>query len=119
MIVGLRDRNRAFDGDFVVACINQPEKWQVHQGQKQKTGVVVCIREKIHPRKTVGCFKQRGAFTFFYPRDHRVPLVKINRESLQQFAVCPSSYEDTLYLVVITDWIKPKFAVGYDIYLGI
>ncbi|XP_006565708.1 DIS3-like exonuclease 2 isoform X2 [Apis mellifera] len=112
LIVGLRDRNRAFDGDFVVACINQPEKWQVHQGQKQKTGVVVCIREKIHPRKTVGCFKQRGAFTFFYPRDHRVPLVKINRESLQQFAVCPSSYEDTLYLVVITDWIKPKFAVG-------
>ncbi|CAD1480132.1 unnamed protein product, partial [Heterotrigona itama] len=112
LIVGLKDRNRAFDGDFVVACINQPDKWHMHRGQKQKTGVVVYIREKVHPRKTVGCFKQRGAFTFLYPRDHRIPLVKINKESLQQFGVCPSSYEDTLYLVVITDWVKPKFAVG-------
>lgn len=114
LIVGLKDRNRAFDGDFVVACINQPDKWHMHQGQKQKTGVVVYIREKVHPRKTVGCFKQRGAFTFLYPRDHRIPLVKISKESLEQFGVCPSNYEDTLYLVVITNWAKPKFAVGYD-----
>ncbi|KOX79198.1 DIS3-like exonuclease 2 [Melipona quadrifasciata] len=112
LIVGLKDRNRAFDGDFVVACINQPDKWHTYRGQKQKTGVVVYIREKVHPRKTVGCFKQRGAFTFLYPRDHRIPLVQISKESLQQFNVCPSSYEDTLYLVVITDWVKPKFAIG-------
>lgn len=114
LIVGLRDRNRAFDGDFVVACVNQPDKWHTHRGQKQKTGVVVYIKEKVHPRKTVGCFKQRGAFTFLYPRDHRIPLVRISKESLQQFGVCPNSYEDTLYLVVITDWVKPEFAVGYD-----
>lgn len=111
LIVGLKDRNRAFDGDFVVARINQPEKWKVHQGYKQKTGVVVCIREKIHPRRTIGYFKQNGEF--FYPRDRRVPLVKISKKSLQQFGVC-QNYKDILYLVVITDWIKPKFAIGYD-----
>lgn len=114
LIFGLRDRNRAFDGDFVIACINQPNKWQIHQGQKQKTGVIVCIKKKIHPRKTVGCFKQFGTSTFFYPRDHRVPLIKISKKSLQQFAVSASNYEDTLYLVVITDWLEPRFAIGYD-----
>ncbi|XP_071870532.1 DIS3-like exonuclease 2 isoform X1 [Bombus fervidus] len=110
LIIGLRDRNRAFDGDFVVARINQPEKWKVNQGYEQKTGVVVYIREKIHPRKTVGYFKENGEF--FYPRDRRVPLVKISKKSLQQFGVC-QNYKDILYLVVITDWIKPKFAFGH------
>ncbi|KOC68745.1 DIS3-like exonuclease 2 [Habropoda laboriosa] len=112
LIFGLRDRNRAFHGDLVVACINPQEQWQMYQGQKQKTAVVVCIRKKIHPRKTIGCLKQRGMSTFFYPRDHSVPLIKVNRKSLQQFAVCPSSYEGTLYLVVITDWVTPQFAQG-------
>ncbi|XP_043598986.1 DIS3-like exonuclease 2 isoform X2 [Bombus pyrosoma] len=89
--------------------INQPEKWKMHQGYEQKTGVIVCIREKIHPRKTIGYFKQNGEI--FYPRDRRVPLVKISKKSLQQFGVC-QNYKDILYLVVITDWTKPKFAVG-------
>ncbi|XP_050489693.1 DIS3-like exonuclease 2 isoform X1 [Bombus huntii] len=109
LIIGLRDRNRAFDGDFVVARINQPEKWKMHQGYNQKTGVVVYIREKIHPRRTIGYFKENGKL--FYPRDRRVPLVKISKKSLQQFGVC-QNYKDILYLVVITDWRKPKFAVG-------
>ncbi|XP_050592184.1 DIS3-like exonuclease 2 isoform X2 [Bombus affinis] len=109
LIIGLRDRNRAFDGDFVVACINQPEKWEMHKGYEQKTGVVVFIREKIHPRRTIGYFKENNEL--FYPRDRRVPLVKISKKSLKQFGVC-QNYKDILYLVVITDWIKPKFAVG-------
>ncbi|CAK9834422.1 DIS3-like exonuclease 2 [Anthophora retusa] len=112
LIFGLRDRNRALDGDLVVACINPPEKWQMCQGQKQKTGVVVCIREKVHPRRTIGRLKQHGMATFLYPRDQRMPLIKISRKSMQQFAVSPSNYEDTLYLATITDWMTPQFADG-------
>lgn len=116
LILGLRDRNRAFDGDLVVACINPPEKWHSCQGEMQKTGSVVCIREKIHPRKTVGCIKQRGGFMFFYPRDQRFPLMKIHRESLEQFSIEATTSEDTLYLALVTNWAKPKFAIGYDYY---
>ncbi|CAL7941200.1 unnamed protein product [Xylocopa violacea] len=112
LIHGLRDRNRAFDGDFVVAYVNPLEKWHMCQGQLQKTGVIVCIREKLHSRKAIGYFKQRGASTFFHPRDQRVPLIKITEKSLEQFAVCPRNYEGTLYLAVITDWVKPAFAIG-------
>ncbi|XP_076757710.1 DIS3-like exonuclease 2 [Xylocopa sonorina] len=112
LIHGLRDRNRAFDGDYVVAYVNPSEKWHMNQGQLQKTGVVVCIREKLHSRKAIGYFKQRGANTLFYPRDQRVPLIKITEKSLEQFAVRPSNYEDTMYLAAITDWVKPAFAIG-------
>ncbi|XP_017884605.1 DIS3-like exonuclease 2 [Ceratina calcarata] len=113
LIVGLRDRNRSFDGDHVVARVNPTDKWKTCQGQVQKTGVVVCIKEKVHPRKTVGHIKQRGGTsTFLYPRDHRVPLVRITKQSLEQFAIRPSNCENMLYLVVITDWTNPQFAVG-------
>ncbi|XP_076235401.1 DIS3-like exonuclease 2 [Calliopsis andreniformis] len=114
LIVGLKDRNRAFEGDFVVAHVNPPERWKsIANGEMQKTGVVVCIREQIHPRKTIGHLKQQGTSTFLYPRDKRVPLVRIYPESLPQgFMSQPSIFEDTLFLVNITNWTKPQFAVG-------
>ncbi|XP_046143471.1 DIS3-like exonuclease 2 isoform X1 [Osmia bicornis bicornis] len=112
LIIGIRDRNRALDGDFVVARINPPEKWRTHQGQIQKTGIVICIREKIHSRKAVGCLRQRDSSVFFYPRDQRVPLIKIHRESLERFAADLNCCDDTLYLAVLTNWVKPQFAFG-------
>ncbi|XP_076183588.1 DIS3-like exonuclease 2 [Ptiloglossa arizonensis] len=111
LIIGVRDRNRAFEGDLVVARINPPEKWQILlDGQKQKTGVVVCIREKIHPRLTVGSLKKQGTDTYFYPKDKRIPLLKINSESLsKQFN---TQLEDKLLLATVTNWEKPFFAIG-------
>lgn len=112
LIIGIRDRNRALDGDFVVARINPVEKWRTHQGEIQKTGIVVCIREKIHPRKAIGCLKRRDSSVFFYPRDQRVPLLKIYQESLQRFSTHVNGCDNTLYLAVLINWIKPQFAYG-------
>ncbi|XP_076626997.1 DIS3-like exonuclease 2 [Colletes latitarsis] len=111
LISGLRDRNRAFDGDLVVARINPPEEWKIHSdGQKQKTGVVVCIREKIHPRSTIGHLKQQGTSTFLFPRDKRVPLLTIYPNSLpKQFR---TQVENKLLLATVTNWMKPYLAVG-------
>lgn len=116
LIIGLRDRNRAFEGDYVVARINPPDKWHtVPGGQKQKTGVIVCIREEIHPRRTIGHLKHDGVSTIFYPRDKRIPLLKIIPASLPKgFVTQPSIYEDTLFLAAVTNWVKPYFVVGYD-----
>ena len=114
LIIGLRDRNRAFEGDYVVARINPPDKWHtVPGGQKQKTGVIVCIREEIHPRRTIGHLKHDGVSTIFYPRDKRIPLLKIIPASLPKgFVAQPSIYEDTLFLAAVTNWVKPYFVVG-------
>lgn len=112
MIIGIRDRNRALDGDFVVAAICPTEKWRMHQGEIQKTGIVVCIKEKIHPRKAVGYLKRRDSSVLFYPRDQRIPLLKIRQESLKQFTTHVDGCDNTLYLAVLISWIKPYFAYG-------
>lgn len=55
LINGVVNRNRAFDGDLVVARINPEEDWQTFaNGQIQKTGAVISILKKIHPRKVTG-----------------------------------------------------------------
>ncbi|KZC11857.1 DIS3-like exonuclease 2, partial [Dufourea novaeangliae] len=111
LIVGFGDRNRALEGDNVVARINPPEKWQVFSdGQKRKTGVIVSILEKIHPRKTIGYLKQEGACFDFYPRDKRVPLLRIDPKSLPKGFTVPE--KETLFLASITRWVKPHLTLG-------
>ncbi|XP_054008026.1 DIS3-like exonuclease 2 isoform X1 [Hylaeus anthracinus] len=112
LIIGLRDRNRALDGDHVVACINPLENWQIDSdGQQRKTGFIVCIREKVHPRLTIGHLKQQGSSICFYPRDKRVPLLRIYPESLpKQFNT--HDLQNKLFLAAIISWVKPLFAIG-------
>lgn len=114
LIVGVRDRNRAFNGDLVVVSINEEEKWQkCSNGEIQKTGTVVCILEKIHPRKAVGCLKTDGTIMLLQPRDHRIPLIKINPKSLPAMYNNTSSlFEEVLFLATIHSWIKPYLCIG-------
>ncbi|KAK2579698.1 hypothetical protein KPH14_011045 [Odynerus spinipes] len=114
LIIGLRDRNRAFDGDLVVASINEEEKWQKgSNGKKQKTGTIVCILEKIHPRKAVGCLKKVGTTVLLQPRDSRIPLITIYPESLPpMYRKTPSLFEGVLFLAKIKSWNKPWSALG-------
>ncbi|XP_046821426.1 DIS3-like exonuclease 2 isoform X2 [Vespa crabro] len=114
LIIGLCDRNRAFDGDLVVARINEEEKW--HKGtneQKQKTGTIVCILERIHPRKAVGILKQSDSIVLLQPRDIRLPMIKIHLNTLPEiYNIKPSLFKEILFLVNITAWKKPSYAVG-------
>ncbi|XP_076381275.1 DIS3-like exonuclease 2 isoform X1 [Megalopta genalis] len=109
VIIGVIDRNRALDGDLVVVHINPPTMWE---SENRKTGVVVSILEKIHPRLVVGHLKREGAFLHFYSRDKRTPNLEINQKKDQLMKSSTTIEEDKLYLARISDWIKPKFANG-------
>ncbi|XP_031833073.1 DIS3-like exonuclease 2 isoform X2 [Nomia melanderi] len=113
LIAGPRDRNRAFDGDYVVVRIHPQQYWQLLQnGQTQRTGVIVSILEEMHPRIVVGYVKHKGVFLFFYPRDKRVPILKIDKKKYPLPKECATAGEDTLFLAEVTDWVKPKLANG-------
>ena len=115
LIIGARDRNRALEGDLVVVCVNPEEKWFKHPSEEvQKTGVVVSILEKVHPRKTVGFIKQQQNGVLFYPRDSRTPLLRIlNTQMLPPaFYHNPDSFKEILFLADIVFWKKPFYAFG-------
>lgn len=115
LIIGPRDRNRAFDGDLVVASINEEEKWHKGTNERiQKTGTIVCILEKIHPRKAVGILNHSDSIVLLQPRDIRMPMIKIDSNTLPEiYNTKPSLFKEILFLVNITAWKKPSYAVGY------
>lgn len=115
LIIGARDRNRALEGDLVVVRINPEEKWFKHPSEEvQRTGVVVSILEKVHPRKTVGFIKQQQNGVLFYPRDSRTPLLRILNPQLlpASFYQNPDSFKEVLYLADIVFWKMPFYAFG-------
>jgi len=109
IIIGLLNRNRAFEGDLVVACINDKKFWhKCADGEIQKTGKVVCILEKVHSRKAVGYLKKQGSILMFYPKDQRIPLVEILPESVPPlYRDQPDLYKNTMFLVNIDLWEQP------------
>ncbi|XP_014219455.1 DIS3-like exonuclease 2 [Copidosoma floridanum] len=114
LINGLKDRNRALEGDLVAVVINSKERWfKCSEGTYQRTGSVVCILEKSHPRKAVGTLKKQDVFVFFQPRDSRVPIMKINPRTVPaNFYANPEIYEETLFLCDIVGWNNVAFAEG-------
>lgn len=113
LIVGTRSRNRAFDGDLVVASIN-PENFSFtfSDGRIQRTGTVVCILKALHPRTAVGHLKIQDSLVMCYPRDHRIPMINILLESLPSlYLVCPHLYENTMFYVKIDSW-EQSYASG-------
>lgn len=106
LIVGLQNRNRAFEGDLVVACVNHEKFWYKYpDGEIQKTGKIVCILEKIHSRRAVGCLKKEGSLLMFYPKDHRIPLVEILPESVPSlYRDQPELCKNTMFLVNVDLW---------------
>ncbi|KAG7209967.1 hypothetical protein KM043_011556 [Ampulex compressa] len=114
LIVGSHDRNRAFDGDLVVASVYEEEKWlSLAEGKKQKTGAIVYILDKIHPRIAIGCIKKAKRSVIFYARDPRIPLIKLHEDSIPHgFEQQPELYKHVLFLVKIITWNKPQWAIG-------
>lgn len=111
LIIGVSNRNRAFDGDLVVACINPKKFWhKCADGKTQKTGQIVCILEKVHPRRAIGYLKIQDSLLMFYPKDQRVPLVRILPESVPLHHDQPD--KNTMVLVTIDFWDQ-VYASGY------
>lgn len=106
LITGIPNRNRAFEGDLVVACVNLEKFWhKCSDGKLQKTGKVVCILEKVHSRQAVGYLKKQGSLLMFYPKDQRIPLVDILPESVPPlYHDQPELYKNTMFLVNIDSW---------------
>ncbi|KAJ8679012.1 hypothetical protein QAD02_014799 [Eretmocerus hayati] len=115
LIVGLRDRNRALEGDLVAVIVNSRDKWfPMGENVYQKTGTVISILEKNHPRKAVGYLKKQDVFVFLHPRDSRIPLLKIHPKTVpRNFYDNPELFENELFLCNITDWKKVAFAEGH------
>ncbi|XP_015595522.1 DIS3-like exonuclease 2 [Cephus cinctus] len=118
LIIGLQDRNRALDGDLVIAKVNPEEEWYASEGdKKQKTGVVVYILEKVHPRKAIGFLKPTSnkdkSALVFQSRDVRFPLLIIDSKTLPpNFKKHPDEFAEVLFLAELTNWKSLPFAKG-------
>ncbi|KYN35544.1 DIS3-like exonuclease 2 [Trachymyrmex septentrionalis] len=107
LIIGISNRNRAFEGDLVVACVNPENLWRTSSdGEVQKTGKIVCILEKVHSRRAVGYIvKKHDSLLLFHPRDHRIPLVEILPESVPpSFRDQSELFKDMIFFVCIDLW---------------
>lgn len=114
LIEGLINRNRALEGDLVAVVVDGKEKrYETDEGVLQKTGSVICIFEKIHPRKAIGFLKKQDNFVYLQPRDSRVPNIKIDPRTVPvNFYDNPDKFEDTLFFGSIVDWKNVAFAEG-------
>lgn len=118
LIDGLKNRNRALEGDVVVVqLIEESENEDTNDTNKQKKGKVVYIKEIVHKRTCIGNLKlmadKNRQKALFVPRDHRIPRLNI------PFTCWPDNfyqnwkkYENTLFLAKIEEWYDIRFAVG-------
>lgn len=113
MINGYQSRNRAFDGDMVVAAINPKSMWREHQNHRvQKTGFVVCILEEVNPRIAIGVLRMRQSKVMLNPRDQRIPKIHIEavpNNLLKTFNLV----QNKLFLAKIVSWDKPTHIFGW------
>ncbi|KDR19486.1 DIS3-like exonuclease 2 isoform X2 [Zootermopsis nevadensis] len=117
MIEGMRNRNRALEGDEVVLRLNSESEWKVQDSKTQKTGKVVYILEKVHQRGGVGILKsmtdQSKKFALFSPRDSRIPRIRIPIDNCPaDFLKETKKYKHILFLARIKDWQDVRYAVG-------
>ncbi|KAF4529614.1 hypothetical protein B566_EDAN018024 [Ephemera danica] len=112
MIEGIRNRNRALEGDEIAVQILPRDQWKGQGRQLQQTGMVVGILKMEHHRQAVGTLKPdkiNPEFALLSPRDSRVPRIKVAA------AKCPPNYTtmpEMLYLAEIKKWDNTNFASG-------
>ncbi|XP_059053998.1 DIS3-like exonuclease 2 [Achroia grisella] len=118
LIDGIRNRNRALEGDIVVVqLISDSDSEDGADDNKQKKGKVVYIKEKVHTRACIGKLKlmpdKNRQKALFVPRDHRVPRLNIPFTCWpDNFYYDAKNYENTLFLAKIIDWSDTRFAIG-------
>ncbi|XP_020288243.1 DIS3-like exonuclease 2 [Pseudomyrmex gracilis] len=107
VIVGLYDRNRALEGDLVVASVYPEKDWKLFSdGTVQKTGKVVSILKKIHPRTAIGVMHKQNVKNnaiIITPRDFRIPRVKISLNTVD-CSLCKQLTCDKILFVSIDSW---------------
>lgn len=113
LIDGVKDRNRALEGDEVVVFILPPSVWRTHEGVTQKVGKVVHILTQVHHRQAVGTLKKmqdgNSRLALFSPRDSRIPRMRIPMNQ------CPKNHKDwdnCLFYARICQWTDVRFAMG-------
>ncbi|XP_072947788.1 DIS3-like exonuclease 2 [Epargyreus clarus] len=120
-IDGIKNRNRALEGDVVVVqLIIDTETQQQNEGNnelKSKKGKVVFIKEKVHRRTCIGTLRlmpdSNRQVAVFVPRDNRIPRLNIPFTSWpNNFYNEANKYENVLFLALIEDWIATRFANG-------
>ncbi|XP_039755674.1 DIS3-like exonuclease 2 [Pararge aegeria] len=117
LIDGIKNRNRALEGDVVVIQYIDSDSEESDDENKQKRGKVVYLKEKVHNRTCIGGLKlmpdKNRQKALFVPRDHRVPRLNIPFTNWpDNFYQDVKSYENTLFLAKISDWYDTRFAVG-------
>ncbi|XP_034236613.1 DIS3-like exonuclease 2 [Thrips palmi] len=113
LIDGVKDRNRAFEGDEVVVLILPQSTWKQHEGALQKVGKVIHIWTPVHHRQAVGNLKRlqdgNSRQVLFSPRDSRIPRMRI---PIKECPYKPNEWENCLFQARITEWEDVRFAVG-------
>ncbi|XP_063232879.1 DIS3-like exonuclease 2 isoform X2 [Bacillus rossius redtenbacheri] len=117
LIDGIRDRNRALEGDEVIVRLKSSDQWRVQGSDTQKTAEVVSIKCQNHPRAAVGTLKlmadKNPNFALFSPRDSRVPRLRIPMSKCpQDFPKRAAAYGEVLFMARITSWFDVRYAVG-------
>ncbi|CAB3251543.1 unnamed protein product [Arctia plantaginis] len=117
LIDGIKNRNRALEGDIVVVQMIENENDDDSEEEKQKKGKVVFIKEKLHNRTCIGNLKlmpdNNRQRALFVPRDNRIPRLNIPFTSWpDNFYDDAKNYENTLFLAKIGDWVDTRFAMG-------
>ncbi|XP_026731380.1 DIS3-like exonuclease 2 [Trichoplusia ni] len=116
LIDGIKNRNRALEGDCVVVQLLDSDT-EENTENKQKKGKVVYIKEKHHNRNCVGSLKlmpdKNRQRALFIPRDLRIPRLNIPFTSWpDNFYNDAKTYENTLFLAKVLDWTDTRFAMG-------
>ncbi|XP_050671831.1 DIS3-like exonuclease 2 [Leptidea sinapis] len=116
-IDGLKNRNRALEGDIVIVSLVDSDSEESTDGDKRKRGKVVYIKEKIHTRTCIGTMKlmpdKSRQRALFIPRDYRIPRLNVASTFWpNNFYEDSKRYENTLFMAKICDWFDTRFAIG-------
>lgn len=117
-IEGLRDRNRALEGDEVFFMLKPKEHHRKDSVDTQRTAVVVGIKTFSHFRGAIGTLipiskKKNANFALFSPRDLKLPRIRISRSNWPEgFSENSEKFNNILYFAKITQWDDIRFADG-------
>lgn len=112
IIDGVKDRNRALEGDEVAVLILPESQWKNTDGI-QKVGKVIYILTQVHHRQAVGSLKKmqdnNSRVALFSPRDSRVPRLQI---PMKECPGNPKDWENCLFNARIVEWNDVRYAKG-------
>ncbi|CAG4950299.1 unnamed protein product [Colias eurytheme] len=117
LIEGVKNRNRALEGDVVIVQFIDTDSEENKDENKQKKGKVVYIKERVHLRNCIGTLKlmpdKNRQRALLVPRDFRMPRLNIPCTYWpDNFYNDSKSYENTLFLAKIIEWFDTRFAIG-------